>query len=195
MTQGLAALLPHWGPLVLAVSAFLSCMMVPLPTSALLLTAGALSGTGHLWLPELVAGAVVGATGGDLAAFGLAHRLEPWLNRPGSRRAALFGRARALIARRGVLAVFLSRWLISPLGPATNYVAGATGMAAGRFAAASLAGECLWAVLHLTLGHLMARGFRHGEGAALKAVAVGLGLAAVLLGLRWLWHRKGGGTI
>ncbi|WEF23294.1 hypothetical protein [Paracoccus sp. S3-43] len=120
MTQALAALLPHWGPLVLAVSAFLSCMMVPLPTSALLLTAGALSGTGHLWLPELVA---------------------------------------------------------------------------GRFAAASLAGECLWAVLHLTLGHLMARGLRHSEGAALKAVAVGLVLAAVLLALRTLWRRRDGGTI
>ncbi|WP_295048203.1 VTT domain-containing protein [uncultured Paracoccus sp.] len=195
MTDALAALLPHWGPLVLAVSAFLSCLMVPVPTSALLLMAGALSGTGHLWLPELAAGAVIGATAGDLTAFAMARRLEPWLNRPGSRRAVLFGKARDLIARRGVLAVFLSRWLVTPLGPATNYVAGATGMARGRFAAASLAGECLWAASHLTLGHLMARGFRHSEGAALKAIAVGLALAAGGLALRRLWQRRGGGTI
>lgn len=195
MTQHLAALLPHWGPVVLAVWAFLSCLMVPVPTSALLLMAGALSGTGHLWLPELMAGAVLGATAGDLTAFSLARRMAPWLNRPGSRRAALFGKARDLISRRGVMAVFLSRWLVTPLGPATNYVAGATGMARGRFAGASLAGECLWAAIHLGLGHLMARGFRGTEGAALKAVALGVVLAAVLLGGRTLWRRRGGGTI
>ena len=192
MMQDLAALLPHWGPWVVALSAFLSCMMVPLPTSALLLTAGALSGTGHLWLPGLMAGAILGATAGDLAAFALARRIGPWLNRPGRRRAALFAKARDLVARRGTLAVFLSRWLVTPLGPATNYVAGAAGLPLRRFALASLAGECLWAAIHLLAGHLLARGFRHSEGAAFKALAVGAGLTIAWLVLRVIWRRRHG---
>ncbi|MCZ0962961.1 DedA family protein [Paracoccus benzoatiresistens] len=195
MMHDLAALLPHWGPWLVAVSAFLSCMMVPLPTSPLLLTAGALSGTGHLWLPELAAGATLGATAGDLAAFALARRIGPWLNRPGSRRAALFAKAQELIVRRGTMAVFLSRWLVTPLGPATNYVAGAAGMPLHRFALATLPGEGLWAAIHLLAGHLLARGFRHTEGAALKALAVGAGLTVVLLVLRRIWRRRHGLTI
>lgn len=189
------ALLPQWGPWLLAASAFLSCMMVPVPTSALLLTAGALSGTGHLHLPWLVLAACAGASMGDVAAFSLARRLGPWLNRAGTKRAQLMARAQDFIARRGLLAVFLSRWLITPLGPAINYVAGAAGMALPRFAIASLAGEFLWAVIHLGIGHLVGRNFRHDEGAALKALAVGLVLAGLLFAARAIWRRTRRGTI
>ena len=195
MTQDLMALLPQWGPWLLAASAFLSCMMVPVPTSALLLTAGALSGTGHLHLPWLVLAAFAGASVGDVAAFSLARRLGPWLNRAGTKRAQLMERAQDFIARRGLLAVFLSRWLITPLGPAINYVAGAAGMALPRFAIASFAGELLWAVIHLGIGHLVGRNFRNDEGAALKALAVGLVLAGLLFATRAIWRRTRRGTI
>lgn len=179
MTQDLLDLLPQWGPWIIAASAFLSCLMLPVPTSFLLLTAGALSGTGHLHLPELMIAAAVGATLGDLAAFLLARRVGPWLDRPGSHTAAALRHARGFVEKRGAMAVFLSRWLVTPLGPATNYVAGAAGLPLPRFLAASAAGEVVWAVLHLLAGHLFGRQFRETESAALKAVAVGAVLAAV----------------
>ncbi|MBK4215546.1 DedA family protein [Paracoccus caeni] len=195
MSHDLLALLPQWGPWLLAVSAFLSCMMVPVPTSALLLTAGALSGTGHLHLPWLILAAVAGASLGDLTAFSVARRLGPWLNRAGTKRAVLMARAHDFIRKRGLMAVFLSRWLITPLGPAINYVSGAAGMALPRFALASVSGEVLWAVIHLTLGHLVARNFRHDEAAAMKALAVGLVLAAILYAARKFWRGRRGDTI
>ena len=71
-------------------------------------------------LVVVAAGAIIGASLGDLSAFLLARRLQPLL----SRHARLLERAQRLVARRGMLAVFLSRWLVTPLGPATNYVAG-----------------------------------------------------------------------
>ncbi len=143
--------------------------MVPVPTSAVLVAAGALTGTGHLDLGLIGAGAVLGASAGDAAAFLLARRMRPWLMR--GRRGAILARAQALIARRGARAVFLSRWLVTPLGPATNYVAGAAGVSLARFMAASVPGEAIWAALHLGAGHLAGRGFRGDEAAALKALA------------------------
>lgn len=194
MIADLAALLPHWGPWILGVSAFLSCLMVPVPTSVLLISAGALTGTGHLQLAEMALAAVLGASLGDLAAFLLARRMQGFLNRPGAR-AALMGRARALIARHGVLAVFLSRWLVTPVGPATNYVAGAAGLPLGRFMAASVPGEALWVALHLGAGHLAGRGFRDHEGAALKALAAALVLGLGLWLMRRHWKRRAVGGI
>ncbi len=190
MMQALIDLLPQWGPVVLACSAFLSCLMIPLPTSFLLMTAGALTGTGHLYLPQMILAATLGATAGDVTAFCLVRRAGPWLTRPGTRRAALMARARDFIDRRGLLAVFLSRWLITPIGPATNYVAGAAGLPIHRFAAVSAAGELIWATLHLTLAHAAGRIF-HGHKAAFAiAIAIGAMLAAVLFVGRRLWRRR-----
>lgn len=195
MTETLSALLPQWGPVVLAVSAFLSCMMVPLPSSALLITAGTLSGAGHLDAPVLILAACLGAALGDLTAFGLAHRIAPRLEAMGGRRKALFQRAHDFIAHRGTLAVFLSRWLITPLGPSINYVAGATGMPASRFVAASLPGEFLWAVSQLGIGYLLALGFRGDDSALLKCLGVALVLMVLLALAHHLWHRRGRPTI
>ncbi|CAM3266682.1 DedA family protein [Paracoccus nototheniae] len=194
MSADLAAALPLWGPWLLAVCAFLSCMMVPVPTSVLLISAGALTGTGHLEWAAIWLGAVTGASLGDLTAFLLARRLQPWLARRG-RLAVVLGRAQALIARRGVMAVFLSRWLVTPLGPATNYVAGAAGLSLPRFLAASVPGEMLWAALHLGAGHLAGRGFRGEEAAAQKALAVAAALGLGVWGARRLWHKRQGGAI
>lgn len=195
MTDTLSALVPQWGPLVLAVSAFLSCMMLPLPSSALLITAGTLGGAGHLYLPTIFLGATFGATLGDLTAFGLAHRIAPRLEAMGGRRKAMFQRARDFIAHRGMLAVFLSRWLITPLGPSINYVAGATSMSTSRFIAASLPGEFLWALTQLGIGYALARGFRGDESALLKCLILALVLTAVLGLAHHLWHRRGRPTI
>lgn len=189
MMHDLVALLPTWGPWIIALSAFLSCVMLPVPSTALLLTAGALTGTGHLPLPQIALAAALGGTLGDLTAYTLARRLEPRLKRPGTKRAALLDRAQGYLARRGILAVFLSRWLVTPLGPPMNYVAGLSELPLARFAAASLAGETLWALTQLGAGHLFGRQFREAESAASKAIAVGLVLAAVVYLARLLWRR------
>lgn len=191
MSQDPLALLPTYGPWLIGVSAFLSCLMIPVPTSFLLLSAGALSGTGHLHhLPILVAAAAIGATFGDLAAYLLARRIEPWLNRPGSAATTALSRARSFVTRHGAAAVFLSRWLMTPLGPATSYVAGLSGLPLPRFLVASAVGETFWAIISLGLGHVFGRQFRQAESAALKAVTVAAGLALILWLLGRLWHKR-----
>ena len=65
---------------------------------------------------------------------------------------ALASRARETLARRGRVAVYFSRWLVSPLGPPINLVAGAGGMAWRRYIAAEAAGEATWVGLYMALG-------------------------------------------
>ena len=47
MTETLLALLPAWGPWLLAATTFLSCLMLPIPASMLMLAGGALGGHGR----------------------------------------------------------------------------------------------------------------------------------------------------
>jgi membrane protein DedA with SNARE-associated domain len=71
----------------------------------------------------------------------------------GKRRVALLVRATAFVTRRGVLAVFLSRWLFSPLGPYANLATGAIGFGWLRFSLAGITGEAIWVGLYTSIGY------------------------------------------
>lgn len=157
MTDALFALVPVWGAWALAAATFLSCIAVPLPSSLLMLAGGAFAASGDLSLWAVVLAAWVGAVVGDQAGFALGHfGSRVWRGRraasPGTQ--AMIARARAFLQQRGGTAVFLSRWLVSPLGPYINLLAGAGGLGWARFALGSLTGEAVWVALYVSLGWL-----------------------------------------
>lgn len=190
MKQELLSLLPVYGPWLIAGCAFLACLMIPVPSSALLLAAGALSGTGHMHLPELFAAAAGGAICGDVTAYFIARRLKPWLDRPGTRRAKVMDKASGFVKRHGLMALFLGRWLITPIGPAANYVTGAAGLPLSSFLIASVPGEALWAAIQLTIGHFFGRHFHGADKAELKAIAAVILLALAVVLVRHLWRKR-----
>ncbi|MFG6084142.1 VTT domain-containing protein [Paracoccus litorisediminis] len=63
---------------------------------------------------------------------------------PAKKTTQLLAKAQILLARHGVWTVFLSRWLLSPMGPYVNLICGATRSIWWRFSLSSLAGESLW---------------------------------------------------
>jgi membrane-associated protein len=94
-------------------------------------------------------------------------------------------RVERLFARHGAKAIVIGRFVgvVRALGP---FTAGASGMRAGRFVAADVAGAGLWAATFTGLGYLFAGnvgtlldGMHHAQ-VVLAAVLVG-GLAAALL--------------
>lgn len=188
MTETAFALLAAWGTPILALATFLSCLAVPVPTSAMMLAAGAFAATGVLALPAVVAAALVGAVAGDQAGYALGRLAGPAATRrlpPDP-----LARAQAAMDRRGGLAVFLSRWLFSPLGPYVNLLAGATRMGWARFTAAGAAGEAVWVALYVGLG----AAFADQLAALAKLLADSAGLAtsvavAALTGTA-LWRRR-----
>ena len=145
-------------PLLFAVT-FLSCLALPVPSSLLMLASGGFAAAGDLSLPAVAASAMSGAILCDNLGYWIAYRFSTrfseWLDRR-PRRAALRSRAAAYMARYGGIAVFLSRWLVAPLGPYVNYAAGLAGFAWPRFALWGAAGEVVWVCTYVGLGYAFA---------------------------------------
>ncbi|MEJ2022551.1 MAG: DedA family protein [Maritimibacter sp.] len=159
MSETVFTLVTSYGAIVIFASAFLSCLALPIPTSLMMLTGGAFVASEDLVLSQVVAAAWAGAVLGDQAGYLIGRYggtpLVERLARAPSRQAVLT-RARALIDRRGGLGVFLSTWLVAPLGPWVNFIAGATGLGWARFAIWDVLGEVIWVTLYVALGYLFA---------------------------------------
>ena len=187
MTEWLLPLVPVWGLWLVGGTTLLSCLALPVPASLVMLAAGGFAAAGDLVLWQVAAAAFAGAVAGDHAGFLLGRSLGAALLARLSRapkRAAVIARAGDYLRARGAAAVFLSRWLFSPLGPYVNLAGGAAGLGFRRFTPPDLAGEALWVGLYTGLGfafadRIVALGQLLGNASgalAAGAVAVGLGL-------------------
>ena len=193
MTDWVYAAVPHYGVALVFVVTLLSCLVVPLPASLVMMAAGAFVASGDLQaLPVLVA-ALTGAVLGDQIGYAVGRwggtplwqRLEA---RP--RTAQPLARARAGLHRRTTRTVFLSRWLFSAIGPWVNLVAGATGVRWRLFSVAGILGEATWVGLYVGLGFAFAADIREaGETMIAVIGALGAGFVALFLG-RMLWRLR-----
>lgn len=191
------AAVAYYGSTALFAVTFLSCLAVPVPASLMMLTAGAFAASGDLVLSSAVLAAYAGALAGDQAGYligrSCAGPLERWAAARRSRD-LLLRRARASIEAWGGVGVFLSRWLVSPLGPYVNFAGGAGLMHWGRFSAWGAAGEAVWVGLYVGLGYAFAESLPLiAEFAAdFNGVIAGAVVAAGLyLALRVLQKRRG----
>ena len=105
-------------------------------------------------------------------------------------------RAEAFTKRWGGVGFFLSRWLITPLGPWLNLTSGITGYPWPRFLFWDVLGEVLWVVIYVSLGNI----FSDRVGAlaellgSLTWVIVGT-VALVILGWKLIqYFRSSGGS-
>ncbi|WP_417599401.1 DedA family protein [Pararhodobacter oceanensis] len=193
MTDWLFALVSEWGAIALGLVTFLSCLALPVPSSLMMLTAGAFAASGDLELATLALAALGGAVLGDQVGYQLGRvglgAIEGWLSQSETRAAVLL-RARASIHARGGMAVFLSRWLFSPLGPYVNFLAGGSHMAWLVFTLSSIAGEIVWVGVYVGLGY--AAGGQLAQVASLLGNVTGLATSLLLtigLGVA-LWRRR-----
>ena len=186
MTDWLLGLIPQYGIYLLAISTFLSCLALPMPASLLMLAAGGFVAAGDLTLTLTGAAALTGAVAGDQVGFfagrwggtGLVARI--------GERAAPVARATDLLARRGGIAVFFSRWLVSALGPYVNVTAGAAGLAWLHFTLWGIAGEAVWVGVYVGLGYQFTGNLTEASSMALNVLGF-LAAGAVALGLGyWL---------
>lgn len=155
MTDQILALVPTYGLPLLAVIIFLSCLALPVPSSLVMLTSGAIIGAGELPLVATFLTALVAAVAGDQAGYVIGRKGgAPLLDRLASTddRRALLNKASDWIDARGGPGVFFSRWLVSPLGPYVNFIGGATGLSWVRFTAWGAMGETVWVGLYVGLG-------------------------------------------
>jgi membrane-associated protein len=191
MTDWLLALVPQYGLWLLAATTFCSCLALPIPASILMMTAGGFVAAGDLVLWQTFVAAAGGGIAGDQVGYWAGRGAgQPLLARlrADPARDRLLARAVAIMESKGVLAVFLTRWLFSPLGPWVNLTAGSTGYGWHRFTTSGVAGEAVWAGLYVGVGYGFAGNIEAASdmlGSILGFVAAG----AAMLGLGW-WLRS-----
>lgn len=189
VTNGLLALVPQYGLWLLLATTFLSCLALPIPASILMLTAGGFVAAGELGFWPAFLAASLGGILGDQFGFWAGHRWgAPMLVTHDPARLAMLARARSMLSANGIMTIFLTRWLFSPLGPWVNLITGSAHFSPARFALASVAGEAVWAAIYIGVGFA----FAGNIAAASDMLGSVLGLiaalsAAVILGL-WLRH-------
>ena len=189
MTDWLLGLVPQYGLWLLVTVTFLSCLALPIPASILMLTAGGFVAAGDLVLWEAFAAAALGGILGDQLGYWAGRSLgAPLLThlRRDPARDQLLGKAVAMMKARGLIAVFLTRWLFSPLGPWVNLTAGSTGYGWVTFTTAGVAGELVWSGIYVGMGYGFAGNIQAASdmlGSVLGLLAAGA--AMVILGL-WL---------
>jgi membrane-associated protein len=153
--QVVAALLVYGLPVLFGV--ILICSVgVPFPISLMLVAAGSFVEQGEMKLWQVIAVASVGAVLGDQIAYGLSRwggrRLINRLSRKIGGEAKI-KQAEALTKRWSGAGIFLSRWLITALGPWVNVASGIAAYPWRRFLFWDVLGEVLWVILYVGIGY------------------------------------------
>jgi membrane-associated protein len=190
MREQLLAALAQYGSPVLFAAVTVASAGLPLPITLLLIVTGSLVSQGvmNLWLAIALAG--TGSVIGDQIGYAVGRwggsvliaRLSRVMGGPEKLKAAE-DKARAW----GGAGVFLTRWLLTPLGPAVNVVSGMARYHWGRFLFWDVLGEFLGVIVYILLGRAFSDRVVELGGIMgdLSWTLVGLA-AAILLGWRIL---------
>ena len=154
--QLLAAVAQYGSPALFAV-VMVASIGAPLPIALLLIVTGSLAEQGamNIWTAVVVAG--TGSVLGDLGGYAIGRFGGPVLvNRLtriiGGRDRLEEMERRAL--RRAGLYIFLTRWLLSPLGPWVNLASGMARYSWPRFLMWDVLGEFFGVALYISLGQI-----------------------------------------
>jgi membrane-associated protein len=183
--QLLAAFLMYGLPVLFGVIV-ISAIGFPLPDGLMLMAAGSFIKQGDMKLWPALAVSTLAAVAGDGSGYFLARGVGPRLvikltHRFGGR--TKVEKAEQYVGRRGGTAVFLSRWLITALGPWVNFTCGLAGYPWKRFLILALVGDAVWVGYNVLLGYTFSEEIQQiGEtiGSA-TWIIIGVLLAALLL--------------
>lgn len=155
-TDEIVGALASYGVPALYVILAVASAGVPAPVTLLLVVAGSFVAQGDMSMTSVVIAGSLGAITGDQIGYFLGR----WGGRTLAARLAFVGGERRLqqaedaTRKYGGAAIFLSRWLITPLGPPLNLTSGITNYPWGKFLLWDVAGELLWVLLYVQLGRI-----------------------------------------
>jgi len=155
MSTDLSALALNWvasyGSPMVAVLLLVGAMGLPLPLTLLVIASGAFIRQDLLDLSTPML-ALLGTVLGDMTLFGISYFAHPFLEKRFGRTTGWL-KASEMFARRGGLAIFLTRWLFTALAFPVTLIAGGSGYRFRRFLLMDATGELLWLALYGGLGY------------------------------------------
>jgi membrane-associated protein len=146
-----------YGAFAIFVAILLASIGAPLPATFLLVAAGSFVTQGEMdFWPVLLAG-MLGAIIGDHIGYGIGriggrtfvHGMSQRFNA-----GSMFTQAEATMQRWGGLGIFLSRWLLTAVGPYVNLTSGLMGYHLLHFSFWDILGEILWVTIYVQVGRL-----------------------------------------
>ena len=142
-----------YGSLMFGLALFGSAVGAPLPGSLLVLAGGAFIQQGVLeWRIVFLVG-LSGAVLGDTVSYSVGCLAKGFVQRRFGQ-TTTWQTARSSFNRHGEIAVYLTRFLLTPLAIPTNLIAGGSGYTFWRFLLYDMAGEITWLFLYGGLGYL-----------------------------------------
>jgi membrane protein DedA with SNARE-associated domain len=177
-----------YGSPMVAGALFLGALGIPVPGTLLVIATGAFvrQGVLDIYTPPLLG--VIGVGVGDTIIYGLGRFARGWIQKRFGQSAA-WKKSEAFFNRRGGSAIYLTRWLFTPLAVPTNLIAGSSGYPFAKFLLFDISGELTWIVLYGGLGYIFGSQWElisdfisNFSGLLLGLVILGVGIYLVL---RW----------
>ena len=125
---------------------------VPVPGTVLVIAAGAFVRQELLDMYTTPLLALVGVVAGDMVVYGVGRFARPWIDRRFGQ-SETWKKARQSFERRGGIAIYLTRWLLTPLAVPTNLIAGSSGYPFLKFLFFDIVGELTWILLFGGVGY------------------------------------------
>jgi membrane-associated protein len=185
-----------YGSPMLAVTLFFGALGLPAPGTLLVIASGAFVRQGVL---DMVTTPLLGLTGvvaGDALSFSLGYFAHTWMERRFAH-AAAWRKAELLFNRRGSVAVYLTRWLLTPLAVPVNLIAGSSGYGPGKFLLYDISGELTWLGLYGGLGYAFGSQWELISEfiSNFSGLLVGIVVLAAGLYLVWRWRKQSAASI
>lgn len=178
-----------YGVSVLCLVIFLAALGIPLPSTFCVLAGGAFVQQGVLDLPSTILLVLLGAVLGDTLSYGIGRVLRRPIQARYAQSAGWL-KAEAYVAQRGGLAIYLTRWLLTPIAVPVNLVAGSSGYSVQRFVSYDTAGEMTWIIVYGTLGYVFGSQWQAVSDFVSNFSGLLVGVVLAVIGLyfliRWL---------
>jgi membrane protein DedA with SNARE-associated domain/UDP-2,3-diacylglucosamine pyrophosphatase LpxH len=140
---------------------------------------------------------LLGVVLGDTLSYAMGRFAKVWMQRRSSlAQSSTWRGAQDRFERGGALAIYSTRFLVTPLALPTNLVAGGSGYAYGRFLTYDVAGEMTWLLLYGGLGYAFASQWQtinqiinDSSGWLVGGVVAAIGLYVLTSRARpWTWR-------
>lgn len=152
LNQLLLAWMLSYGSPVVGGALLLGALGLPLPGTIIVIAAGAFIRQNLLDVYSTPLLALSGAVAGDIISYSIGRFARLWIQKRFGQ-AAAWKNAQAYFERRGGIAIYLTRWLVTPVAVPTNLIAGSSGYSFLKFLLFDAAGEVTWIVLYGGLGY------------------------------------------
>lgn len=136
---------------------YIASIGFPIPATALMIAGWAFFAQGYFNLSLLFFSGTIGCILGDISGYGLSYiygkgifrrlGLSKILN------SSQFTSFKPIFIRRNIFSVFITRFLITGLGPSVNILAGITKMKSLTFIVIDIVGESIYIILNITIGY------------------------------------------